>query len=150
MPVEFRVPIIRRRVFQRWLLEIELSIEVKTDNGWKSLPFLFDPGSQFTSIPIPLAEENGIPYDVSHPVTTHGTTGSGVGFLSPITFSFPALPMFEFQALCNFGPVLKRPLFSLTDTLDHFAFRTLRPTDKHPLGSFVLRLHKSHKGRPRT
>jgi hypothetical protein len=147
--VEIRVPIIRRRVFQRWVLEIELSVEVKTRFGWKSLPFLFDPGSQFTSIPIALAEENGIPFDTHHPVSIHGTTGSGTGFLSPITFSFPGLPMLEFDGLCNFAPVLKRPLLSLTDILDQFTLRTLRPSEKHPLGTFILHLHQGHKGRPR-
>jgi hypothetical protein len=149
--VNLRLPILRRKVFHHWLLEIELPTDVKTNEGWTLVTFLFDAGSQLTSIPISLAEKYSIPFSMTEPVSIRGATGFGRGFLSPLTFSFPGLPsLIEFQTLCCFSPVLERPLFSLTDILNHFTFRTLRPSRLNPLGTFVLRLHNDHKGQPRT
>jgi hypothetical protein len=148
--VEIRFPILRNKLFDKWVLEILLPAEAQTRAGWSPLSFLFDPGSQLTSVPVALAEELSIPFVKSHPVAVRSTTGSGIGWLSPMTFSFPALSALEFQCLCFFNPTLQRPLLSLADVLDHFTFRAVRPSTLHPLGSFIMRLHKSHKGRPRT
>ena len=148
--MEIRCPILRNRLFDKWVLEILLPAEVKTRAGWSPLSFLFDPGSQLTSVPVSLAEELSIPFTKSHPVSVRSTTGSGIGWLSPMTFSFPALSALEFQSMCFFNPTLQRPLLSLTDVLDHFTFRAVRPSTLHPLGSFVMRLHKGHRCQART
>jgi hypothetical protein len=116
------------------------------------MPFLFDTGTHFTTIPIADAQHLGIPFSTNRPVTIQGATGKGPSsvYLSPVRFSFPALPQWQFETLGCFTPYsLRRSLLSLSDILAHFTFRTGPRTATHPDGSLILRLRRRHQGQPR-
>ncbi len=130
--------------------EWRLFLKVRMSSGtFTSLTFLVDTGTQLTTIPIPTAEQRQIPFDRQRPVTIHGTTGTGHGFVGPMWFSLADLPEYQFESLCCFSTApLPSPLLSLKDLITHFRMRTLLPSHKHPLGSLLLQLHRQHKGQP--
>lgn len=151
MAAELRFPIVRKRKVHQWVLQVDLPIQVRSSHDdWKWLVFLFDSGTQLTTIPIAMAEQLSIPFATDRPVSVDGAVGTGKGYLSPVLYSFPGLPELQFEALCCFSEYqLRQPLMSLTDLLSQFTLRTLRPSHKHPLGSFVLRLHSGQQGQRR-
>src|SRR5690349_9960542 len=120
---QVRLPIVHKDLFHRSVLEVELPVKLKTNVGWPLLMCLFDTGSDFTSIPMSWAEQFSLPFETTHPVSVHGTTGSGVGYLCPLTWCFPDIPHLEFESICCVNPGLKRPLFCLTDVLTHLTIR---------------------------
>ncbi len=146
-----RVPILTQRVY-RWLVyEVELLLEIRSSQGrFVALTFLFDTGTQFSTISSGLARQMGISFSVAKPVGIRGASGKGQGFLSPVWFSFPQLPQWQFESLCCFSSTpLPRSLVSLSDLVSRFTLQTLRPSPIHPNGSLVLRLRPDHNGQPR-
>lgn len=148
---QIRIPITQTYTCRRFVLEIEVVLDVKTrPESFARLPFLFDTGTHLTTIPIPLARPLGIPFTQDRPARIRGAVGSALGFLAPFTYAWPGLPRLEFEGLCCFTTHdLARPLLSLTDVLRDFRLRTVAPSRQHPLGSLVLRLKKGHGGRSR-
>ena len=146
-----RWPVLRRHLHNQIVFEIEPTLDLRTEKGGIiQVPFLFDTGTQFTTMSISMAQDLDIPFDKNRPIILRGTTGTGKGFFATLRFSFPSLPNFQFESLCCFTMYsLKRPLLSLTDIISHFTFRTMRPSQLHPLGSLILRLHKRDKGQYR-
>jgi hypothetical protein len=147
-----RLPILRRRVLSGFALEIELAVELLCHDGrWRLTPFLFDTGTQLTTMPVKLASEVGIPIPEHRPVVVQGATGTASGFVGPLDFSFSWLPEYQFRSTCCFTTVpLRRPLLSLNELVRHFTIRTLLPSRVHPLGSLLLRLHRKHEGTERS
>src|SRR5262249_54437848 len=144
-----RFPVWRRAVGEEEANEWILPLKIRTaDGSMAPLPFLFDTGSHFTTIPLPEAEHRGIPVDRRRPVTIRGATGFGQGFLAPMWFSLAGLPEFQFESLCCFSDS-PRALLALKDVITHFKLRTLVPSKLHPLGSLILELRGRHKGQPR-
>jgi hypothetical protein len=148
---KLRVPIVCQRVSRQDLLEIELRLDLRTGTrGWKRASFLFDSGSQFTTISTALAERLSIPFSTSHPVEIRGASGPARGYLSPLWFSFADLEDLQFESSCCFAETpLQRPLLSLTDLVRNCTLRTLLPSRLHPLGSLLLRLRQDHRGQRR-
>lgn len=147
-----RLPLLQTYALGRYVLEVNVPLDLRTTAGeFVSLPFLFDTGTRFTTIPISLAERHEIPLNTSHPVIVRGTTGTGRGVLSPLWFSSPQLPQWQFECACCFTEHdIPQPLLSLTDVVTHFNLRTAQQTTLHPLGSVILQLKRKHGGRQRS
>src|SRR5262249_4890740 len=139
----FRFPVWRKFIGAEAVLEWQLPLLLRSaDEPDIDLLFLFDPGSDFTTIAIPDAERLQIPFDRGKPVGIRAATGTAHGFLAPMWFSLAPLPEFQFESLCCFSASpLPRPLLSLKDVIAHFRLRTLLPSHLHPLGSLILQLH---------
>lgn len=146
-----RIPIVRTQLFNSTIYGIELGLEVRTASAsFVRVPFLFDTGTQPTTVSVALARDNQIPFSLARPVAVRGTTGVGRGFLSSLWFSLPQLPEIQFETHCCFSPKpLSQSLLGLTDVLSNFTFQATRPTRLHPNGSFLLRLKRDHRGQPR-
>ena len=143
-----RLPILSRRIHGQEVFEIEPTLIVKTVAGANvCLPFLFDTGTHFTTIPISMANDLGIRYATHDPVGIRGATGVAKGYMAPVWFSFSSLPQLQFESFCCFSTYeLTRPLLSLTDVIRHFAMQTLLPSKIYPFGSLALKLGKQHRG----
>lgn len=148
---QIRIPFTSKTISGHDALEVLLLLQLRTPGGaFAESRFKFDPGTHLTTISIEEAERLGIVFDRSRRVTVHGTTGVGVSYLGPLSFSYPDLPEYQFETLCCFTPTpLKRGLLSLADVVNHFTMRSVLPTSLHPLGALVLRLHSKHRGQPR-
>lgn len=144
----FRIPILATRVLDRLVYEVEIGLEIRTTTrSFARLPFRFDTGTQFTTISLADAQGLGIPFSRNKPVVVRGTTGMGHGYMAPIWFTFPQLPEWLFESYGCFTPVaLSRSLLCLTDVVQHFTLRTLRPGRLHPNGSMGLYLRPDHGG----
>jgi hypothetical protein len=151
MRSELRFPILRSSHLNRFFSEIELTLEIRTGKyHWQVVPFLFDTGTQLTTISFNMAQDLDIPWNQKQQVQIQGATGKSQGNLGPLWFSFSALPQLQFQTVCCFTPHrLRRPLVSLSDIINQFTLRTVLPSKLHPLGSIVLRLHQNNRGEPR-
>ena len=148
-----RLPLQQILLHNELVYEIGLTLEVQTSRGvFLPCSFLFDAGTHFTTIPIADAKRMGIAFSTARPAFPRGATGKSQvpGYLSPIRFSFPALPQWQFPSTCFFTPhSLSRSLLSLTDIVSNFLIRSGRATIAHPHGSLILRLRHDHKGQPR-
>lgn len=70
--------------------------------------------------------------------------------MSPVYYSFPQLPQWEFKVDCVFSPYdLPYGLFSLTDFVPHFVVRSNKMSPRFPEGSVVFQLRADHGGSPR-
>jgi hypothetical protein len=143
------------RRYQALYLEVLLNLEVQThQTGFVLLPSLFDTGTHFTTIPMASAQQLGISYGTSKPVWLRGATAAGPiqGYLSPLWFSFAALPQWQFPCECCFTPQpLTRSLLCLQDILRHFAITTdRRIPPQFPSGGLILVLREDHGGIPRS
>ncbi len=139
-------------VHHRYIYHLLARLNLRTHEGWsEDITFLFDTGSEFTTIPIALAENLGISFRTDTPMQITGATGTGRGFLSRLSFGLAGLPQWQFQTVACFSPTpLSSPLLCLTDVLANFRFRTLAPAGPHPYGALRLQLKRGHKGRPRS
>ena len=120
--------------------------------GARSTELLFrlDTGTDFMTIPQWIAEREGIPFSKSYPIRPMTAAGRAEKdhFISPVYFSFPQLPDWEFKAECSFSPYnLPYCLFSLTDFAPHFVVRSHKASVGFPYGSVVFQLRSDHGGR---
>ena len=151
----FRVPLYEKFLpqYNCSVFQIRLALDVRTRTGaFVRLPFRFDIGTDFTTIPIAEAERLGIPFTKTRPVFPTAITGKTqrASYLSVIRFAFPELPHLQFESLCSFSPYpLKRSLLSLTDIVPNFLIRSDRATPAYPHGSVQFRIRRDHHGQPR-
>jgi hypothetical protein len=143
------------RRHQALYLEAALNLDVQTGGGMFLLvPFLLDTGSQFSTIPIALAQQLGISFSSQKPVGIRGSTLAHPiqGYLSPVQFCFPALPRWRFPGEWCFSPQpLTRGLLALRDILPHFAITTdRRHPPVHAAGDLLFLLREGHGGSPRS
>lgn len=147
------VPFLKRSLYGTSVFELRLPLEIQTaPTTFVSLPFLVDTGTHLTTIPIAEARWHSIPFAMNRPVFISGPTGRGslAAYLSPLWFSFSALPHWQFKTLACFSPyTLPRSLLSLSAILPNFVLRTGPRTALHADGSLILRLRRSHHERPR-
>jgi len=145
-------------LFSGWLYgslvyEVRMPVEIRTSaTVFVSMPFLFDTGTHFTTLAIADARQFAIPFSTTRPVTIQSAPGKGSAsaYLSPLWFSFRALPQWQFQTQACFTPYpLRRSLLSLSDVLANFTLRTGPRTAAHPGGSLILRLRHNHQGQTR-
>ena len=137
------IPLIQHFRFGQLLHEVRFNIGIRAaDGSFPLVPFLLDTGTQFSTISISLANRLGIQFSRDQLVTIRGVTGSGRGYMSPIRFSLPQLPEWQFETLACFTPhVLSVMLLSLSDLVDHFELHTsYQPTEFCPYGALVLTL----------
>ena len=151
MPQVIRFPILRKRLTDRFILEIMVPLELRSDQGtWFPYGFLFDTGTEVSTIPFSIAHMADITVPTNRPARIQGATGVAPGFLAPFRFCVLGLEHLMFEGLACFTALnLKRPLLALTDVLSHFEMRSVSATALHPLGSLELRLHKNHQGKAR-
>ena len=105
---------------------VVLGLDVGTGSrGFRRVPFRLDTGADFTTLPIRLAEELGIPFarDASREVKPR--TGAGraphPSFPGEIKYSFPDLPGYVFRTVCLFSPGIRgRGLLSLQSVIPNF------------------------------
>lgn len=114
--------------------------------------FRLDSGTDFTTIPIEVATRLGISFTKARPV--HPNTAAGKAklpsYLSPIHFSLPGLPQYDFTTECLFSPyVTKLGLFALRDLVPNFLIRSRKATFAHPDGAMILQLRQDHRGQTR-
>lgn len=113
------------------------------------IPFRLDTGSDFMTIPQHLAKKEGIAFSTDSPVLPLTAAGRATkpSFLSPVYYSFPQLPQWEFKVDCVFSPYnLPYGLFSLTDFAPHFVVRSNKLSPGFPEGSVVFQLRADHGG----
>jgi hypothetical protein len=150
-PVRIRLPFLAGKIRQANFHEPPVILAIRTaSGGYIPLTFLFDTGTQLTTIPVGVARAAGIPLSLSQSIGVRGTMGGGHGFLAPLWFSFPQLPQWQFESACCFTPnPVPRLLLSLADLIRHFTLQTTLPTPVYPHGGVVLRLRPDHGGQPR-
>jgi hypothetical protein len=150
-PARIRLPFLAGRIRGATFHELQPTVAIRTASGaFIPLTFLFDTGTQLTTVPLSLARAKGIPFSLRQSIGFRGTTSSGHGFLAPLWFSFPQLPQWQFESACCFTPdPIPRLLLSLADLIRHFTLRTTLPTPVYPHGGVVLRLRPDHGGQPR-
>ena len=122
------------------------------DGEFTEIPFRLDTGSDFMTIPQWLAEGQGIPYVKENPVWPLTAAGRAAepSYISPVYFSFPQLPEWQFKADCAFTPYrLRYGLFGLTDFVPHFVVRSQKMSPGFPEGSVIFQLRTDHGGLPR-
>jgi hypothetical protein len=72
------IPLLRKRALGLFVYELEAEIAVRTSrHAFQPLTFRIDTGTDFTTIPIALARQLGIPYARARPVAVQGATGTG-------------------------------------------------------------------------
>jgi hypothetical protein len=133
-------------------LELEL---LTASGGWKRVPCWVDSEAQHTYLPAALVNRLRLGYQTNRPcdiVTRTGTAPDG-GYLSRLTYAFPALPHLQFETLACFSRLEGRsemPLLALSDLLLHFNLGiTAKPAPRMPDGFLLLYLRDDHGGRPR-
>ncbi|NUQ62227.1 MAG: hypothetical protein HUU20_07050 [Pirellulales bacterium] len=129
------------------------TLDVRSPEGeFTEIPFRLDTGTDFMTIPQWMARAEGIPFRKDCPVQPMTAAGRAakVSYISPVYFSFPQLPEWQFKADCIFSPyTLRYGLFSLTDFVPHFAVRSNKAGVRFPEGSVVFQLRADHGGTPR-
>jgi hypothetical protein len=133
-------------------LILDLALQDRYGN-FIPIPFRVDSGSDFTMIPISLANKYDIIFDSNHPVVIpHTAAGkaSRPSFRFPLSFKFPNLPRFQFTSECLFNPDIRdRGLLSLNDIVPHFFVRSQRAAQpRYPFGFVAFQLRSDHRGQP--
>jgi hypothetical protein len=128
-------------------------LEVRDPRGeFTDVPFRLDTGTDFMTIPQWMAKDEGISFSKQIPLRP--MTAAGVAqkncYLSPVYYSFPQLPKWQFKTDCIFSPYhLSYGLFSLTDFVSHFVVRSNKMAPDFPEGSVVFQLRADHGGERR-
>jgi hypothetical protein len=134
-------------------LELALDLDVRAaQEPFQRVPFLLDTGSKFTTIPIAIANQLGLPVQTGRPVWIRGATALAriQAYLSPVWLSFPVLPAWQFRSECCFTPAqIGYALLALRDIIPHFDLSTARPIPQAPHGSLLFVLRDDHGGMPR-
>jgi hypothetical protein len=138
---------------RKYAFRFLLSLDIRgPDTDYTALPFRLDTGTDFMTISQRMAREQGIPFSEDCPVFPLGASGRAKkpSFISPVYFSFPQLPDWEFKTDCAFSPYeLPYGLFGLTDFAPHFVVRSNKVSAGFPEGSVVFQLRADHGGSPR-
>ncbi len=154
----FRRPKIRlplKRTFipdlNKFAFRIVFVLDIRSPDGeFNSVPFRLDTGTDFMTIPQWLAKKEGIPFAQDRPVWPMTAAGRAteVSYISPVCFSFPQLPQWEFRVDCAFSPYnnLRYGLFGLTDFVPHFVVRSQKTSSGCPEGSVIFQLRADHGG----
>ena len=101
------------------------------------------------TIPQSLAKKEGIPFVKDQPTLPMTANGRATenSYISPVYFSFPQLPQWEFKVDCAFSPCnLRYGLFGMTDFVPHFVVRSQRMSPGYPEGSVIFQLRADHGG----
>ena len=113
-----------------------------TSNQFVSMPVRLDTGAEFSTIPIHLADEHGIPFNRDQCIATYGVGDDEISsYINPVEFRFPGRKE-RLSSDWSFTES-KRPygLFGLTDLQRFFHFRLKDPEDyEPPYGHFDLEL----------
>jgi hypothetical protein len=152
-----RIPLQKLARFNCEVFRIEFDLDVRSDvrpktSKYQRLPFRLDTASDFTTIPIALAEELNIPFVKTKPVYPNTSAGKAEhpSYLSPLSFSFPAIPEIRFRCMCLFTPYsMKQSLFSLGDLVPNFLIRSRKGIPSNPDGFVILQVRQDHQGQLR-
>ena len=151
----FQLPLKRKFIGSvgKYAFRLLVLLDVRGPDGrFTEIPFRLDTGSDFMIIPQDLALREGISFATDSPLLPLTAAGRAAkpSHMSPVYYSFPQLPRWEFKADCVFSPCdLPYGLLSLTDFVPHFVVRSNKMSARFPEGSVIFQLRADHGGSPR-